>query len=127
MRASYDSIDNKQKMCEKVNKRYNFYPIFPLHTTPHDSTPLNYSKIFFSLLTLTTAFLQKASWPGKKYNFDEQLSMYKYIHHNLNRQPIKYIIIKVRPNQIWQGHDHAYSLIIIALSMVFAIFDWVVL
>ena len=23
-------------------------------------------KIFFSLLTLSTAFLQKASWPGKK-------------------------------------------------------------
>ena len=39
----------------------------PLHSTPH--TPLTYLfKIFFSLLTLSTAFLQKASGPGKKLN-----------------------------------------------------------
>ena len=37
MRASCDSIDNKQKMCEKVNKDITFIQFFhstPLHTTP---------------------------------------------------------------------------------------------
>ena len=42
MRASYDSIDNKHKMCEKLNKDITFIQFF--HSTPHDSTPLNYSK-----------------------------------------------------------------------------------
>ena len=43
----------------------------PLHSTPLHSTPLHSThstelfKIFFSLLTLSTAFLQKASGPGK--------------------------------------------------------------
>ena len=37
MRASYVSIDNKQKMCEKVNKDITFIQFF-------HSTPLNYSK-----------------------------------------------------------------------------------
>ena len=42
---------------------YNFYRNFPLHTTLLHTTEL--FKIFFSLLTLSTAFLQKASGPGK--------------------------------------------------------------
>ena len=36
MRASYDSIDNKQKMCEKVNKDIiliQFFHSNPLHWT----------------------------------------------------------------------------------------------
>ena len=43
----------------------------PLHSTPLHSTPLHSThstelfKILFSLLTLSTAFLQKASGPGK--------------------------------------------------------------
>ena len=43
----------------------------PLHSPPHHSTSLHSThstelfKIFFSLLTLSTAFLQKASGPGK--------------------------------------------------------------
>ena len=61
MCASYDSIDNKQKMCEKINKDMTFIQFF--HST-------ELFKLFFLLLTLqvTTAFLQKASWPatGKK-------------------------------------------------------------
>ena len=43
----------------------------PLHSTPLHSTHSTHStylfKIFFSLLTLSTAFLQKACGPGKKY------------------------------------------------------------
>ena len=61
MRASYDSIDNKQKMCEKVNKDITFIQFF--HSTRLHSTEL--FKTFFSLLTLQLLFLQKASWPGK--------------------------------------------------------------
>ena len=64
MRASYDSIDNKQKMCEKVNKDITFIQFF--HSTRLHSTEL--FKIFFSLLTLQLLFLQKASWPGKNYS-----------------------------------------------------------
>ena len=62
MRALYDSIDNKQKMCEKVNKDITFIQFF--HSTRLHSTEL--FKIFFSLLTLQLLFLQKANWPGKK-------------------------------------------------------------
>ena len=57
MRASYDSIDNTQNLCGKVNFSTS------LNITPLHSTEL--FKIFFSLLTLSTAFLQKASEPGK--------------------------------------------------------------
>ena len=39
----------------------------PLHFTPlHSTHSTELFKIFFSLLTLSTAFLQKASGPGKK-------------------------------------------------------------
>ena len=39
----------------------------PLHSTPlHSTHSTELFKIFFSLLTLSTAFLQKASGPGKK-------------------------------------------------------------
>ena len=60
MRASYDSIDNtlKQKMCGKVKKDITFIKLF-------HSTPLNYSKYSSRCFFPTTAFLQKASWPGK--------------------------------------------------------------
>ena len=50
MRASYDSIDNKQKMCEKVNKDITFIQFF--HST-------ELFKIFFSLLTLQLLFRKK--------------------------------------------------------------------
>ena len=65
MRASYDSTDNKQKMCEKVNKDITFIQFF--HSTRLHSTEL--FKIFLSLLTLQLLFLQKASWPGKNIVF----------------------------------------------------------
>ena len=55
MRASYDSIDNKQKMCEKVNKYITFIQFF--HSTRLHSTEL--FKIFFSLLTLQLLFCKK--------------------------------------------------------------------
>ena len=55
MRASYDSIDNKQKMCEKVNKDITFIQFF--HSTRLHSTEL--FKIFFSLLTLPLLFCKK--------------------------------------------------------------------
>ena len=55
MRASYDSIDNKQKMCEKVNKDITFIQFF--HSTRLHSTEL--FKIFFSLLTLQLLFCKK--------------------------------------------------------------------
>ena len=55
MRASYDSIDNKQKMCEKVNKGITFIQFF--HSTRLHSTEL--FKIFFSLLTLQLLFCKK--------------------------------------------------------------------
>ena len=41
----------------------------PLHSTPlHSTHSTELFKIFFSLLTLSTAFLQKASGPGKNYH-----------------------------------------------------------
>ena len=46
---------------------YNFYPILP-HTHTHTHTEL--LKIFFSLLILSTAFLQKASGPGKNITYN---------------------------------------------------------
>ena len=55
MRASYDSIDNKQKMCEKVNKDITLIQFS--HSTRLRSTEL--FKIFFSLLTLQLLFCKK--------------------------------------------------------------------
>ena len=55
MRASYDSIDNKQKMCEKVNKDITFIQFF--HSTRLHSTEL--FKISFSLLTQQLLFCKK--------------------------------------------------------------------
>ena len=55
MRTSYDSIDNKQKMCEKVNKDITFIHFF--HSKRFHSTEL--FKIFFSLLTLQLLFCKK--------------------------------------------------------------------
>ena len=57
----------------------------PLHSTPLHSTPLHSThstelfKIFFSLLTLSTAFLQKASGPGKNY-FRRYCANYVFLH-----------------------------------------------
>ena len=62
MRASYDSIDNKQKMCEKVNKDITFIQFF--HSTRLHSTEL--FKIFFSLLTLQLLFCKKLVGREKK-------------------------------------------------------------
>ena len=56
MRASYESIDNKQNMCGKIN----------FNITPHDSTEL--FKIFFSLLTLQLLFCKKLVGREKIYN-----------------------------------------------------------
>ena len=50
MRASYDSIDNKQKIGEKIKKDINFIQFF--HST-------ELFKIFFSLLTLQLLFCKK--------------------------------------------------------------------
>ena len=44
MRASYGSFDNKQKMCEKVNKDITFIQFFhstQLHSTRFHTTPLH--------------------------------------------------------------------------------------
>ena len=55
----------------------------PLHSTPLHSTPLHSThstelfKIFFSLLTLSTAFLQKASGPGKNYDMPTTFYQHK--------------------------------------------------
>ena len=49
----------------------------PLHSTPlHSTHSTELFKIFFSLLTLSTAFLQKASGPGKN-NFAEIHLLYR--------------------------------------------------
>ena len=55
MCASYDSTDNIQKMCEKVNKDITFIQFF--HSTRLHSTEL--FKILFSLLTLQLLFCKK--------------------------------------------------------------------
>ena len=60
MRASYDSIDNKQNVCGKINFSYH-------HSTQHDSTEL--FKIFFSLLTLQLLFCKKLVGREKMFNF----------------------------------------------------------
>ena len=73
MRASYDSIDNKQKMCEKVNKDITFIQFF--HTTRLHSTEL--FKIFFSLLTLQLLFCKKLVGREKIFQI-ECLSSYCY-------------------------------------------------
>ena len=61
MHASYDSINNKQKMCEKVNKDITFIQFF-------HSTEL---KIFFSLLTLQLLFCKKLVGREKIENDDK--------------------------------------------------------
>ena len=65
MGASYDSIDNKQKMCGKVNKDITFIQFF--YSTPLHSTSLHWTiQNILLAANPTTAFLQKASWQGKK-------------------------------------------------------------
>ena len=66
MRASYDSIDNKQKMCEKVNKDITFIQFF--HSTRLHSNEL--LKIFFSLLTLQLLFCKKLVGREKMFEFE---------------------------------------------------------
>ena len=63
------------------------------HSTPLHSTQL--FKIFFSLLTLSTAFLQKASGPGKN-NFNNISEIEKYIEiaMDVNRYAILIVIKK---------------------------------
>ena len=47
----------------------------PLHSTPlHSTHSTELFKIFFSLLTLSTAFLQKASGPGKNFLYQIMIS-----------------------------------------------------
>ena len=54
---------------------------FSLKTTPLHSTHSTYLfKIFFSLLTLSTAFLQKASGPGKNHIDEKYLGCLKMIY-----------------------------------------------
>ena len=67
MRASYDSINNKQKMCEKVNKDITFIQFF--HSTRLHSTEL--FKVFFSLLTLQLLFCKKLVGREKIITFIE--------------------------------------------------------
>ena len=72
MRASYDSIDNKQKMCEKVNKDITFIQFF--HSTRLHSTEL--FKIFFSLLTLQLLFCKKLVGREKITNTKKFMEFY---------------------------------------------------
>ena len=52
----------------------------PLHSTPlHSTHSTELFKIFFSLLTLSTAFLQKASGPGKNHHELTKLGALPYI------------------------------------------------
>ena len=69
MRASHDSIDNKQKMCEKVSKDITFIQFF--HSTRLHSTEL--FKIFFSLLTLQLLFCKKLVSREKIDNYNKIL------------------------------------------------------
>ena len=63
----------------------------PLHSTPLHSTPLHSThstelfKIFFSLLTLSTAFLQKASGPGKNWLVRLVVVFQSYVFKICNR------------------------------------------
>ena len=69
MHTSYDSIDNKQKMCEKVNKDITFIQFF--HSTRFHTTPLHWTiQNIFLAANPTTACLQKAIWPGKNSVFE---------------------------------------------------------
>ena len=53
----------------------------PLHSTPlHSTHSTELFKIFFSLLTLSTAFLQKASGPGKNCSFKYALHIHDGIY-----------------------------------------------
>ena len=77
MRASYDSINNKQKMSEKVNKDITFIQFF--HSTPHDSTEL--FKIFFSLLTLQLLFCKKLVGREKMQDSYESSKYHNIVQH----------------------------------------------
>ena len=59
MRASYDSIDNKQKLCGKINKDITFIKFF-------HSTPLKGQNILLAPNPFH-CFLQKASVQGKNF------------------------------------------------------------
>ena len=81
----------------------------PLHSTPLHSTPLHSThstelfKIFFSLLTLSTAFLQKASGPGKnlsRITLDIENQILKiminyFISKNVNILTLEYDELKI--------------------------------
>ena len=52
-------------MCEKVNKDITFIQFF--HSTRLHTTPLHWTiQNILLAANPTTAFLQKANWPGKK-------------------------------------------------------------
>ena len=55
-------------------KKKPLHPLHPLHST-------HLFKIFFSLLTLSTAFLQKACEPGKNCSFTEMLYINRYVNY----------------------------------------------
>ena len=77
MRASYDSIDNKQKMCEKVNKDITFIQFF--HSTRLHFTEL--FKIFFSLLTLQLLFCKKLVGREKMKSKERDKSILEYVQN----------------------------------------------
>ena len=57
-------IEADLMMC--IHMTFSIKKTTPLHSTPlHSTHSTELFKIFFSLLTLSTAFLQKASGPGK--------------------------------------------------------------
>ena len=61
----------------------------PLHSTPlHSTHSTELFKIFFSLLTLSTAFLQKASGPGKNSTREGQVSLVST--HDVTNPPVHY-------------------------------------
>ena len=97
--ARHDSIDNKQKMCEKVNKDITFIQFF--HSTRLHSTEL--FKIFFSLLTLQLLFCKKLVG-REKITCNQGIMHYKFhspsypIHviHYVNQLIELYLIIFIQ-------------------------------
>ena len=81
MRASYDSIDNKQKMYEKVNKDITFIQFF--HSTRLHSTEL--FKIFFSLLTLQLFFCKKLVGREKNFITEFNVQMIDLMQYKRNK------------------------------------------
>ena len=65
----------------------------PLHSTPlHSTHSTELFKIFFSLLTLSTAFLQKASGPGKNEDFSSTTNQDSELENTASTKDIKSLL-----------------------------------